>query len=65
MKESLMSRSLLPPVSTTAVLVLASGLVACSVGPDFTPPAAPKAESYLAPGETSGKETVQGRIVGD
>lgn len=59
-----MQHSLRLPSASCAV-ILASLLAGCSVGPDFVPPSPPKTDSYLAPGEESGGETVQGRISGD
>ena len=43
----------------TLAALLAATSSACTVGPDFTPPAAPVAARYTAPGETaSGKDAV-------
>jgi NodT family efflux transporter outer membrane factor (OMF) lipoprotein len=43
--------------------ILAAALSACTVGPDFTPPAAPSTTRYTSPGEGPASEAVAGPAV--
>ena len=42
--------------------ILAAALSACTVGPDFTPPAAPSTTGYISPGEAPVREAAAGPV---